>query len=100
MLIKPRSDHKLASWLDEHPTGFVLNTTRTVNARFMVLHRATCAMVMPKRGIRSESATQGQYRKICADQLSDLQHWVTEKGRAYGSFSKRCGRCNPREQPS
>jgi hypothetical protein len=95
VVIKPKSDHELASWLDEHTMGFVLKTTRTVDARCMVLHRATCAMVMPKRGIPPESATQGQYRKVCADQLSELQQWVTKTGRPYGSFSKRCGRCKP-----
>jgi hypothetical protein len=94
MLI-PKNDKELTRWLHEHPAGYVLHTRRSANPRYMVLHRASCFMIRPKLGTALGSATQFGYRKVCADDVSELQDWVRRHGRLDGSFSSRCRRCRP-----
>jgi hypothetical protein len=94
-VFKPKNDQEFSRWLSEHPEGFVLNVRASADPRFMVLHRATCAMVGPRMGIAPGTLTQRETRKLCADEVSELQEWAKQHGRLSGSFSGRCERCNP-----
>jgi hypothetical protein len=89
----PHNDQELTRWLNEHPSGYVLHTRRDGNPSVVVLHRASCAMIRPKQGLARGAATQRDYRKVCADEVSELEEWVGRRGRI--SFSRRCGRCRP-----
>jgi hypothetical protein len=91
----PKSDKEFASWMGAHPDGFVLNTAANYNpsASFMVLHKATCPMISPARmgvargGLHATPISEGM-----RGGYEELRAW---RGRPDGSFSKRCGRCNP-----
>lgn len=82
------NDEGYLSWLDSHPTGYVLNTTRVPTANYLMLHKATCGYVVgtPSRGVRWTT----DFCKACSHDVSALQEWATLN--ADGSL-KPCGRC-------
>jgi serine/threonine protein kinase len=45
------NDDAYLRWLSENPSGYVVNTHRSVNPNYMVLHRATCGMIKSTQGI-------------------------------------------------
>ncbi len=82
------------AWLTAHPTGFVLNVRHEADPDYVVLHRASCGT------ISSDKLTPGAYtsrgfRKWCAEEVNDLQPAAKLEGRQDGTFSKRCGLCQP-----
>lgn len=82
-------------WLDEHPHGFVINTARYRNPRYMVLHRATCGLIKSTEGVAEGGFTTRNYIKICSTDVDALRAWVRRHGRPDGSFSRTCGTCKP-----
>jgi hypothetical protein len=51
--------HRLAA----HPEGFVINTTRTPSAAYLMLHRATCWTI---NRLQPQATTfTGDYSKLC-----------------------------------
>lgn len=81
-------------WVKTNPDGYVLNVRVQADPNYVVLHRANC------RSISDENLTPGaytarHYRKVCALSVSDLNEAARKEGRRDGSFSKRCGLCNP-----
>lgn len=86
-------DAAYLAWLAGHPTGFVLNVRRKPDSTYVVLHRASCGTIAMAR--RSGAYTGGSYRKICSDQLAELRQAAVAEGRLDGSFSARCGHCDP-----
>jgi hypothetical protein len=80
-------------WIAANPDGFVLNVRRTPDPNYVVLHRATCGSISTPRG--PGAYTCRAYRKICADDMHELQFAAGKEGRRDGSFSRRCGVCNP-----
>ena len=98
MLKIPATDREYADWVIAHPGGFVLNTRRRNDSSYMVLHTATCRTISPARyGIARGAFTEMEYKKVCAEQVDELQRWVRGHGRPDGSFSKRCRRCGADE---
>jgi hypothetical protein len=89
-------DGPYLAWLQANPTGYVLNTGRSLPPEYMVLHRANCSsisvLVPPAR---PGGFTECDYVKICSDSVADLSTWVRQHRRPSGAFSKRCPRCNP-----
>lgn len=82
-------------WLDEHPHGFVINTARYRNPRYMVLHRASCGLIKSTEGVAEGGFTTRNYIKICSTDVDALRAWVRRHGRPDGSFSSTCGTCKP-----
>lgn len=84
-------------WLAAHPHGFVINTRRIPDNRYLVLHRASCGSIRNHRGMSAAPGgfTTRGYIKICADEVSALSAWVRTHGRPDGTFSKACSRCRP-----
>lgn len=75
-------------WLAAQPTGFVVNTTRSVPANYRILHRATCWTIRPgRKGAESGTITERAYIKICDSEVSLL------KG-AIGPLSRSCSICD------
>src|SRR5262245_56796379 len=63
---KSHSDY--FKWLKAHPEGFVLNTTRKKNPKYLVLHRATCRTISEYSGKQKPGGfTERDYIKVCAD---------------------------------
>ncbi|GAA1699853.1 hypothetical protein MMUR_26410 [Mycolicibacterium murale] len=78
-------------WLDTHPDGYVINILRSYSPNAARLHRASCWTIT---GLRSKGASlTGQYVKVCAEQLAELDRWAT---RQVGQPIARCGTCRPK----
>jgi serine/threonine protein kinase len=88
-------DEAYLRWLDDNPRGFVINTHRSINPNYMVLHKSTCGMIKSTQGIPPGGYTERDYIKICSPVIEGLQSWVRQHGRPDGSFSSACKACNP-----
>lgn len=87
-------DEGYLSWIAKNPDGLVLNVRRMADPDYVVLHRASCRSISTDKH-ESGAYTARGYRKICADSVTELQLAAKREGRADGSFSKRCGLCQP-----
>lgn len=77
------------AWLSAHPDGYVINIVRGYSPADARLHRVRCRHINGRsRGVW----TEGQYVKICADRLSDLDQWAAA---AVGEPIEPCRSCNP-----
>jgi hypothetical protein len=68
-------DADYLEWCRDHPSGFVVNTTRSSSPSYMKLHRASCWTVIRLFG-RGRQLT-GPYIKVCAMSRQDLESWAT-----------------------
>lgn len=79
------------AWLRDHPTGFVINSTRHPTASYLVLHRAECWTIngTPSRGVSWTT----DLRKVCADSKGDLAAWARSEvgGEPYDLQRHLCG---------
>jgi 5-methylcytosine-specific restriction enzyme A len=81
-------------WLQAHPTGFVLNSRRTIDPSYMVLHRTTCHSISPPGRSEAKDPFTGRgYIKVCAETRGTLLVWIASHGGQ--GFSKICGFCGP-----
>jgi hypothetical protein len=82
-------------WLNMHPDGYVVNTTRNKSPDYMVLHRASCQSISQYSSIAKPGGfTERGYIKVCADQLNSLKSWVRRSGCPNGTFSSECSCLN------
>jgi hypothetical protein len=90
------SDDRYRSWLDRHPSGFVLNTRRKPDPNYMVLHRATCSSISSYHSnVTPGGFTERAYIKICADTVEEIRQWVRVHFGANLAFSAACNLCGP-----
>ena len=82
-----------AAWVEAHPQGWVLNLRAREDVTYVVLHRASCSTINPRRNIPQGAFTQRAYIKICSEDLDSLASWATGYRRNSAPFSKRCRRC-------
>ena len=84
------------NWLENHPQGYVVNTTRARSPNYMVLHHARCRKISEyNRMAQPGGFTERQYAKACAATVEELAEWVKQHGRPDGTFSRVCRLCNP-----
>ena len=89
------NDENYYVWLSTHSDGFVLNTNKGPVRRYMVLHRASCSAIKSPLMTQQKGFTGGFQMKVCASTIDELNDWIGGHRRSYGSFSKRCRKCNP-----
>lgn len=78
------------AWLAANPDGYVINIARSHTATTGRLHAADCRTIS---GTNPEGGRWvGQYVKICAERLTDLEDWAS---RVVGKPVARCGTCRP-----
>jgi hypothetical protein len=79
------------AWLAANPTGYVVNCARAPKPDYVILHRADCTSITgtPSRGV---TWTHGQFRKVCAGSVVELDQWARD---TVGTVPSRCGRCDP-----
>lgn len=77
-------------WLAAHADGYVVNIVRSYGRSTARLHRASCWTIngQPSNGV----ALTGQYVKVCALQLAELDQWAIDQ---VGHPIARCGACHP-----
>jgi len=82
------------AWLTSRPDGFVLNVRFESDPDYVVLHRASCGSISSSKPAPGAYTSRG-YRKWCAENADDLKPAAKKEGRKDGTFSKRCGLCQP-----
>lgn len=87
-------DHGYLAWLVANPMGYVLNVRHDPDPGYVVLHRASCGTIgSPKQ--KTGAFTERSFRKWVANSKVALKAAARNEGRSDGSFSNRCGLCNP-----
>lgn len=84
-------DDGYLAWIADHPDGYVINIVRGHTPAGARIHRAGCWTVS-RVGLRGASWTEGQYVKICANRLADLEHWAAI---VVPGPIETCGTCGP-----
>jgi hypothetical protein len=85
-----RDDVGYLRWLATHPSGYVINILRSLNASTARLHQASCRTIggQPRAG----RTWTGPYLKVCADAVDVLDGWALEHA---GGIITCCGTCQP-----
>jgi hypothetical protein len=83
-------DDGYRSWVSANPGGFVTNIQRRLTASDARVHSAACRTITgnPPRG----ATWTGEYIKVCAVELSELDSWATDH---VGNTITRCRTCQP-----
>jgi hypothetical protein len=79
------------AWVERHPHGFVVNTYRRPDPRYLLLHRATCGTIRGKPA-RGDRWTTGDFSKACSETRADLDHWARQ---TVGGPLTPCKLCRP-----
>lgn len=82
-------DTNYLAWRAAHPDGYVINILRSHNPAAARLHYAKCSTIGQ---IARRLALTGQYVKVCADELAELEQWANVY---VGAPIRPCGTCRP-----
>lgn len=96
MIIFLDEDRAYLSWVAHHRTGFVLDATRKLSQRHVVLHRSTCALIKQSSRRRTHWTT-GRRLKACAIDAAQLSAWTREQ---VGAEPSACSACRPHQDAS
>jgi hypothetical protein len=91
MSIFEDDDAGCLAWIDGHQHGFVVNTYRKPDPRYLYLHRASCGTIRGKPA-RGERWTTGDFIKACAETRAELEQWARQIA---GGELHPCGLCQP-----
>ena len=80
-------DDAYLRWIEDNPTGFVINANRPPNRKYLILHRATCTHI---RSPGRSNWTTKQFAKTCSLHVWQLEKWSTE---TTGGAAELCGAC-------
>ncbi len=75
MCIFEDDDAGYLGWVDDHQHGFVVNSFRKPDPRYVILHRASCHTIRGKPA-RGERWTTGDFIKACAETRAELDQWA------------------------
>ncbi len=81
-------DEPCFQWLAQHPSGFVVNTTRSPSPKYLMLHKSGCLHIQRWEG-RQLTA---QYIKACSDKKGELVEWARTR---VGGELTPCRSCSP-----
>jgi hypothetical protein len=77
-------------WLQRHPWGYVINTTRSSPHNYMRLHRATCWHISRyPEGAEPGGFTGRDYIKVCSSTKPGVERWAAQ----WGTSIKALGGC-------
>ncbi len=83
------NDYRYLNWIENNPTGLVVNCNRYPNSNYLKLHRATCGTITT---VRRKNWTIGDYKKICSMEKRELEKWAEIE--VNGKLTS-CKLCNP-----
>lgn len=83
-------DNGYMAWIRTNPAGFVLNSYRSPNPDYVMLHKATCGWI--QRPIKHGDRLTDTYIKICSGNLHALNDWSREQAKVE---AHPCGLCKP-----
>jgi hypothetical protein len=75
MRIFEDDDAGYLTWIDSHQHGFVVNTTRKPDPRYLILHRARCHTIRGKPAC-GKRWTTGYFIRACAEDRAELDQWA------------------------
>jgi hypothetical protein len=88
-------DSPYLQWLSNNPAGWVVNTRRTLDPEYMVLHRTSCHAISRQTSQMGGNPFTGRsYIKVCSSEPGDLLLWII--GHGGSDFSQRCSFCQPK----
>jgi hypothetical protein len=79
------------AWVESHQHGFVVNTFRKPDPRYLILHRATCGTITSKPA-RGDRWTTGDFIKACSETRAALDQWARQIA---GGELHPCALCHP-----
>jgi hypothetical protein len=79
------------AWLERHQHGFVINTTRMPDPRYLMLHRVSCHTIRGKPA-RGDRWTTGDFIKACSETRAALDQWARQIS---GGELTPCQLCRP-----
>ena len=91
MRIVEDDDAGYLAWVESYQHGYVVNTTRRPDPRYLILHRASCGTIRGKPA-RGDRWTTGGFIKACAETRTDLDQWARQN---VGGELHPCGLCRP-----
>lgn len=81
-------------WLARHADGYVINILSNGSSNGARVHRARCRTISGR--IPRGRSWIGEYMKVCATSLSEIDQWSIER---FGEPIVRCGICHPAGAP-
>lgn len=84
-------------WLERHPNGFVVNSRRTLDPEYLVLHRARCTSIRRYSSMDTDPGgfTERGYVKMCSGSIEELEGHLKRLTNHRSAFSKLCSFCKP-----
>jgi len=83
------NDEVYLKWLEENPSGYVVNCYRNPTPKYLILHRARCGTI--KSSNRNNWTTKS-FIKICSLDKTELKNWA--RNEVIGEL-KACQHCKP-----
>lgn len=88
-------DSAYLDWIAINPDGFVLNTRRTNNLNYNVLHKGTCHHIKTTTNMPEGAYTTRNYIKVCANDVQEIKNWLMENRRGFTERFRICKTCGP-----
>ena len=79
-------DSGFVSWLDDHASGYFINSERNPKPNYLVMHRPSCPHFDRRPGVRWTK----DYIKICCCSRDDLEEWAAG---TVGGVATLCSKC-------
>ena len=87
-------DQAYQEWAENHPNGFVVNTRRGIDPKYVAVHRSSCRLIRQyNRMAKPGGFTERTYIKACSEDIDSLSRWAEQNGGPSGGFTKRCSFC-------
>jgi 5-methylcytosine-specific restriction protein A len=83
------------SWVAENPDGYVVNTGRSTNTKYSMIHRAGCSHITSMSGFKPGAYTDRNWIKVASHDINELQTWFTENYSQFPGEFKVCSSCKP-----
>ena len=91
MQVFDHDDAGYVGWLEANPHGFVLNSYRSPQPSYLILHRATCSSIS-RTSEPPVRWTTSDFIKICSNEVTEIEAWCR---RETGTGPQPCGMCRP-----
>ena len=78
-------------WLENNPTGLVVNCYKSPTPSYLKLHKSTCYTINSP-AIGSGNWTNNNYIKVCSLNRDSLSEWARVE---VGGQLSSCGACKP-----
>lgn len=85
-------DANYLKWINQHPEGYILTSSKSLYPDFTIIHKATCDKIRTlKAPAKPGGFTERGYIKVFSTNTSSLENWVRQK--RVGGSSRKCSLC-------